>query len=65
MKPPKPTKPAVLGAGHRIDVASARRIEAANKKLGFPTPPHVQAVLDAAEAAPPANAKPADASGAA
>lgn len=60
MKPAKTPKAApVLGAsGHRIDLASAKRIAAANAKAGFPTPPHVQALLDAADAPAPPAAEP-------
>lgn len=61
MKTPKaakaPAAPPTIG--HRMDVASARRIAAASRASGFPVPPHVQAVLDAA-GAPPVTPPPAE-----
>lgn len=41
-------------AAPQLPLASARAIAAANKGLGHPVPPDVQAVIDAADAAPEA-----------
>ena len=41
----------------QLPIESARAIAAANEAIGHPVPPHVQAVIDAADAAPPAKGK--------
>lgn len=40
-----------------LPIESARAIAAANEAIGHPVPPHVQAVIDAADAAPPAKGR--------
>lgn len=57
----KPTAPALIAEGRAapaMDVESAQAIADASKASGFPVPPQVKAVLDAADRPSPAETAP-------